>query len=157
MSGAVIGSGVIPAAATARPDNKYVGVEYNPRTREIIGEIDARLEETRGNLKGSLQLTDQTIPVHQQSVSRHMTPDQKYQVDQFNFTKGSQKGEEKFKKNGRNLHLEIRSVNSGIITGSLSHMTGSTKRAFKIQSKSNSESVESIISQLTSDINRGGD
>ena len=156
VGGAVVGTGVIPMTASARPENEYVGIEYNPRTKEIIGEIDARLVQTQETLKGSLHLSDETIPLNQNSSKRFTTPDDNHKVDQFSFTKGKDKKRKKdFRKNGKNMQVDIRTVSSGNITGSLSHMTGSKKKAFKIQPRNKKDSDKNIIAKLKNDIKRG--
>lgn len=136
----------------AKENTEYVGVTYNPQTKEIVGEASAKLNETHQQLKGKLDLNGVALPVNQVASDVRAVPDGSRSRSRFKFKKNG-----RFKQGKHPMNVTVRTVEGRDVSGITDHGTGFEKRAFRIREKKAKQSKQEIVDDIARRVQRGGE
>lgn len=142
--------GGVIAASSGREKVQYVGFKYNPRTKEVVSDISARLSRTETALAGKVDLGRYIIPVtasankvRNVSESATLAADIDERLSSFRFVKRNE-----YAVGGRPMKVDISSITNGAVTGLVRHSIDQPKEAFMLEPVTGKRTKSQIISDM---------
>lgn len=156
LSTSFVGSMGIAGVAEGRKASKtpYVGVAYDPVSKEITGDASGRIVRAAGQLRGTIEIDGTTVPLaldapaNVEPLSEHSEP----VPDDAVLSQFSERKRGEFELAGRPLHLHISSVENGDVSGLARYPGFEGKTAFVIREKrpnqTTDETVDDVVDTL---------
>ena len=161
VTAGTVGFGSINAAAKGGK-NEFVGVAYDPVTRDLKGEVRANINRTPGKLTGSIKLPKKAIDgpnavplafANPSSTEKLSQQTAKPQIDKQVHNYKGKKDSKKFKKNGRPVDLQITSIEGWDVSGMVKRRGSPSENvAFIIGEVTQEESSGEVITRLEEQI-----
>lgn len=140
---ALFGSGLATKVGAVKSSNEYVGIVYDPQTKEFRGEASARITERYRNLVGTLDLGGQVVPVDQSANYVKADENAQATLSEYSFRKGG-----RFKRNKKPLQVYATAVEGGNISGVTDYGVNEPKKGFVLQKKKAGQTKSEVIDDL---------
>ncbi|WP_135823360.1 hypothetical protein [Halorussus ruber] len=148
-SAALFGSGLVTRVGAAKPSNEYVGIVYDPQTKDYRGTASGRITERHQNLVGKVDLNGQSFSINQRATNVAHNEHANATLSDFAFQK---RGEHE--RNNKPLQVYATAVDGGNISGITDYGVNAPKRGFILQRKESGQSESDIVDELTSSLER---